>query len=299
MRWNKTLLTLGAAGLAMAALVGCGGSSSTSNGGTGTLSLSLTDAPLVDDANVSGVYITIARIEYHTSGGGWQTMKDFNTSVNPINLLEWQEGKSISLGDFRLPAGKYTQMRFVLDAAAENEMPRSNTGCFITINDVNHTLYVPSGTQTGYKAIGNYDVPVNGDVNMTADFDVRKSVTVAGGGSYYMLKPTIRLVVTNQAGDIKGTLSNFDVNSSYVIYAYEYVNGNTTWNTSEEDSFANAVTSAAVHPDGNYTIPYLAAGTYDLVIAQYDTNGTYVGYTAPVGTVDVTSGETTTYDRGL
>jgi len=295
MQWYKSLITLGA-GLAVAAFVGCG--SGSSSGGSGVLSLNLTDAPLIDEANVSGVYITISRIEYHTSGGGWQTLADFNTSINPINLLEWREGASINLGKFTLPAGKYTQLRFMLDAAEEKEMPKSNTGCYITIDDVNHTLYVPSGSQTGYKAIGNYEVPINGEVNMTADFDVRKSVTASGDGSYYKLKPTIRLVVTNEAGKIKGTLSNMDVNSSYTVYAYEYVNGNTTWNPSEEDSFGNAVTSGAVHADGNYTLAYLAEGTYDIVIAQYDTNGAYVGI-ATIGTVAVTSGETTTFNWSL
>lgn len=295
MRLYKPLMTFGAV-LAVAAFVGCGSGTSSSTG-YGTVSLNLADAPIVDDANVSGVYITIERIEYHTSGGGWQTMKDFNASVNPINLLDWQEGKSISLGDFRLPAGKYTQMRFVLDAATEDKMPKSNTGCFITINDVNHTLYVPSGTQTGYKAIGNYNVPVNGDVNMTADFDVRKSVTVSGDGTYYKLKPTIRLVVTNQAGEIKGTLSNMDVNSTYVAYAYEYVDGSTTWSSADAGTFADAVTSSAVHADGSYTLVFLAAGTYDVVFARYDSNGTYADYATPVGTVSVSSKESTVYDR--
>jgi len=136
---------------------GCGGGSGAGFFGstTGTLSLNLADAPLVDKENVTGVYITVSRIEYHASGDGWKTMEDFNTSVNPINLLQWQDGKSISLGDFQMPAGKYTQIRFMLDAAEENQKPQTNTGCFIEINDANHTLYVPSGTR--YDGNGEYE----------------------------------------------------------------------------------------------------------------------------------------------
>lgn len=295
MKWNKTFLA--AAGIfAAIVFLGCGGSSSS---GSGTLSLSLADAPLADEANVTGVYITIAGIEYHTAAGGWKTMDEFNSSVNPINLLDWQDGKSISLGEFQLPAGKYTQMRFKLDAAEEQQLPKSNTGCFIEINDVNETLYVPSGSQTGYKAIGNYEVPINGQVRMTADFNVRKSIVRSGDGSYYKLKPTIKLVATDEAGQIKGTIGNLDANSSYVIYAYEYRDGETTWNSDEtvdpapgEVRFANAVTSSKVRDGGAYTLAFLAAGTYDLIIAKYDSNGDYVTFYIQQG-VQVNSGETT------
>ncbi|MCJ7764475.1 MAG: DUF4382 domain-containing protein [Thiovulaceae bacterium] len=298
MNYSKTLVT--AVGiLAIFMLFGCG-SSDSNGGGTGTLSLNLADAPLADEANVTGVYITVAAIEYHTSTGDWKTMDEFNTSINPINLLDWQDGNSIALGDFQLPAGKYTQIRFKLDAADEQQMPKSNTGCFIEINDVNKTLYVPSGSQTGYKAIGNYDVPVNGKVEITADFDVRKSIVVSGNGSNYKLKPTIKLVATNEAGMIKGTVRNLDANSSYVIYAYEYADGATTWGSDEtidpaapgEVRFADAVTSSKVKDGGGYTLAFLAAGTYDLVIAEYDANGDYVNVDRHAEVI-VNSAETT------
>lgn len=287
--------------------IGCGGSSDgNASGQTGTLSLQLADAPLSDDENVSGVYITITNIAYNTSEGGWQEFEEFNASaVNPVNLLDWQEGKSVSLGDFEMPAGKYTQIRFMLDAVEENKVSGGNPGCYITVDDVNHTLYVPSGSQTGYKAIGNFDVPVNGEVNVTADFDVRKSVTRTGNG-LYKLKPTIKLVISAEAGKISGTLEGLDANSSYVMYAYEYDgNGTSTWNTAEtidvnttddiDPRFSNATTSAAVKTDGSYVIPFLAAGTYDLTAARYDAEGNYtdLSLSAPV---NVTSGETTHYD---
>lgn len=285
---------------------GGGGGSTEVNG---TLTLSLTDAPLVDEDNVTGVYISITGIEYHTSGDGWKSMGDFNTSVNPINLLDWQDGNSIKLGEFSLPAGKYTQMRFMLDAAEENEQPKSNTGCFIEFNnDTNETLYVPSGSQTGYKAIGNYDVPVNGEVNMTADFDVRKSIVVSGNGSHYKLKPTIKLVVTNEAGSIKGTISNLELNSTYVAYAYEYVDGVSTWDVNETNDpdpsdladvrFENATTSTAVKDSGSYTLAFLSAGTYDLIVAQYDSNGDYVTFYIQTEVV-VESNSVTTFDMLL
>ncbi len=286
MKFSQTMI-YGVLFLMLLGFWGCSGSGSSSDDtSTGTLSLNLTDAPLIDEANVTGVYITVAGIEYHTSNGDWKTMGDFNTSINPINLLDWQDGNTISLGDFQLPSGKYTQMRFVLSAADESVQPQINTDCNIEFNgDTNKTLYVPSGTQTGYKAIGNYDVPINATVTMTADFDVRKSVVVSGNGSYYKLKPTIKLVVTDEAGSIDGNVTNLETNTTYVVYAYEYTNGISTWDDNETNDpdpsdssdirFPNAITSSLIKSDNFYKLSFLGAGDYDLIVAKYDNNGTY------------------------
>lgn len=310
MKFSQTII-YGVLFLMLLGFWGCSGSGSSSDGtSTGTLSLNLADAPLIDEANVTGVYITIAGIEYHTANGDWKTMGDFNTSINPINLLDWQDGNSISLGDFQLPSGKYTQMRFVLSAADDTldpaSNPQNNTGCNIEFNgDRNETLYVPSGTQTGYKAIGNYDVPINGTVTMTADFDVRKSIVVSGGGDYYKLKPTIKLIVTDEAGQIYGNVSNLETNTTYVVYSYEYINGISTWDDNETNDpdpsdssdirFPNAITSSLVKSDNSYQLSFLGAGDYDLIVAKYDDNGTYQTYYIETN-ITVESATTTTFN---
>jgi hypothetical protein len=109
------------------------------------------------------------------------------------NLLELTGGNSTLLGEFTLPAGNYTQIRFMLDIP-EMGPPPASPGCYVEFTD-NSTepLFVPSGGETGYKAIGQFEVPVDGDAEVTADFDVRKAVVVAG--SSYILKPAIKLIV--------------------------------------------------------------------------------------------------------
>ena len=158
--------------------------------GTGTLKLYLSDAP-TDAENVTGVYITINEIQYHLDGE-WITCAEF---VGPqiYNLLELTGGNIALLGNFTLPAGNYTQIRFMLDILEKGSQP-TNPGCYIEFAD-NSTqpLFTPSGGETGYKAIGHFEVPVNGTAAVTADFDVRKAVVVAG--SLYILKPTIKLIV--------------------------------------------------------------------------------------------------------
>ena len=158
--------------------------------GTGTLKLYLSDAPL-DAEDVTGVYITINEIQYHLDSQ-WITCEEFE-GPKTYNLLELTDGNSALLGELTLPAGNYNQIRFILDIPEKGSYP-ANPGCYIEFAD-NSTepLFVPSGGDTGYKAIGYFEVPVNGTVEVTADFDVRKAVVVAG--SSYILKPTIKLIV--------------------------------------------------------------------------------------------------------
>ena len=159
--------------------------------GTGTLKLYLSDAPL-DAENVTGVYITINDIQYHLDGQ-WTTCEEFE-GPQTYNLLELTGGNSALLGNFTLPAGDYSQIRFMLDIP-EKGSHKTNPGCYIKFAD-NSTepLFAPSGGETGYKAIGRFGVAANGTVEVTADFDVHKAVVVAG--SSYILKPTIKLTVT-------------------------------------------------------------------------------------------------------
>jgi hypothetical protein len=160
--------------------------------GTGTLKLYLSDAP-IDAENVTGVYITIEEIQYHLNDQ-WITFGEF---VGPAtyNLLELTGGNFTLLGNFTLPAGNYTQIRFMLDIP-EFGSYYANSGCYIKFAD-NSTqpLFVPSGNETGYKAIGQFTVPVDGTVEVTADFNVREAVVLAD--SHYILKPTIKLVIND------------------------------------------------------------------------------------------------------
>jgi hypothetical protein len=160
----------------------------------GTLKLYLSDAPM-DAENVTGVYITINEIQYHLDGQ-WITCEEF-VGNQTHNLLELTGGNSTLLGEFPLPAGNYTQIRFMLDIAEkEKGSQKANPGCYVEFAD-NSTepLFVPSGGQTGYKATGPFEVTANETVEVTADFDVSEAVVVAG--SSYILKPTIKLIVND------------------------------------------------------------------------------------------------------
>lgn len=260
--------------------------------GTGTVSLRVTDAP-TDADNIAGVYITFDRVDYQQEGK-WLEFAEFQ-GPRTINLLELTEGKTELLGDFKIAAGAYSQLRFHLDAAA-NGGHVSNANTYIEFSDgTQEPLFVPSGTQSGYKAKGEFIVPVNGKVNITADFDVRKSIVKAGATNKWILKPVIRLVVTDQAGTITGSLEGAKEETKYIVYAY----ANDTYAESEsqvpaegETQFPNAESSTEVHSDGAFTLAFLAPGTYDLIIAAY-TNGSFEGIAGNIDNVTVSSLKTT------
>ena len=239
--------------------------------GNGQLKLSITDAP-VDTDSITSVNISVTGVQYLNDDGNWATFENFE-GPQTYDLLDLTRGESELLGSFDMKAGSYTQLRFMLDAVEKGENPVSNPGCFLTFNDGStKPLFVPSGSQTGYKASGDFTVPMNGVVSVTADFDARKSVVKAGASGKYLLKPTIRLVVENQAGTLTGTVSNIAEGSSIVVYVYEndtYTEEEAAEPTEEEAvRFANAVSSDMVDESGMYKLAFLAPGTYDLVVVE-------------------------------
>jgi hypothetical protein len=282
-------------GLGVAALfAGC--NKDDNNGGTsGTVKMYMTDAP-IDDSNVKAVWITVKEINMKSSGG-WEALAGFS-GPKKYNLMDLRDSTAVFMGDDEIPAGTYSEIRFVLDAPEENGPAQSNPGCYIEYKDgTTQPLFVPSGSSSGFKAKGSFDVPVNGTVDVTADFDARKSIVMAGSSGKFLLKPVIRIVVNNQAGAISGTVTHTGATGDLVIYTYE----NGVYTSAEDDNpatgsarFPNAVSSTLVRSDSTYILPYLAAGTYDLVVVQNNPDGSFNSVLGFVPDVVVTSKASTT-----
>lgn len=258
----------------MTLISGCGGGGSSdvsTTTPTGIMSLSITDAPPKLGDDVTEVNIAVIGIEYHHDGN-WVNADDFEPQT--FNLLALQNGKSLHLGDMILPAGHYTEIRFILAAPEKGSDPKNNPDCNIVFEDgTSEPLFVPSGGQSGYKGKGAFDITADAKVAITADFDVQKSIVVTGNRKY-LLKPVIRLVVTELSGMINGTVvdvADYNSTSSLAVYAYE----SGIYKVSEEDEvdgiiFPNAVSSSDVNmTDGNFTLSFLGEGIYSLITAQY------------------------------
>lgn len=253
----------------MTFITGCGGGGSSTP--TGTLSLSITDAqPQLDkpEANVTEVNIAVIGIEYNYEGN-WITAEDFEPQT--FNLYELHSGKSLHLGNMILPAGHYQEIRFKLAAPTKESEVKSNPDCNITWSDGSSApLFVPSGGQSGYKGKGAFDITADAKIEVTADFDIYKSVVPTGSGKY-ILKPVIRLVVTELSGMIKGTVVDVAEYPSSSLRVFSYKSDFALDVAAEKESdFLNAVSSDDVNmSDGNFTLAYLGEGNYTLVAAEY------------------------------
>jgi hypothetical protein len=259
----------------------------------GRINLSVTDSP-IDTDGITGVFITVSEVHYNTGGNNWKQF-DFE-GPKTYNLLDLQRGESEMLGNFELETGTYTQLRFMLDAPVFSAGPKSNPGCYLEFEDGStQNLFVPSGAQTGYKAVGAFTVPANGTVNVTADFDVRKSVVKASASGKYLLKPTIRLIVDDQAGQIAGEILNAPEGLDIIVYAYENgTYGETEANEPAQEAtrFPNAVTSDKMDDNNNYLLAYLAPGMYTIVVTSVN-EGEFIEIVSMIENIEVKSRETT------
>jgi hypothetical protein len=265
--------------------------------GKGTLNLAITDAP-IDTDGISAVFITVVGLQYHSSADGWVTIEDFEGPAT-YDLLALTRGEFEMLGNFEFNAGHYSQLRFLLDATEYGQGASTTSGAFIRFEDGSTSpLFVPSGSQSGFKAVGDFTVPVNGEAFVTADFDVRKSIVKTGINDRYILKPVIRLVVDNQAGSIEGHLSGIEDEANYVVYAYEEGSYNEEEAAEPEEEaprFPNAVSSDIVDVDSYYHIAFLAEGSYDLYVVRTTAEGD-VEVIETIEGVKVESKTTTTFD---
>lgn len=303
------VLTLLAAISLVAFLSSCDAAGSGENGNWGIMRLSLTDAPIMADG-VNGVYITVEEIRYNSGEEEWVPAQGFD-GPKTYNLLELQNGKTALLGDLVLPAGEYEQIRLMLgvsESAASKKGPPVTAGSWVEFGtndtydpdtDKDQPLFVPSGAQSGYKATAEepFTVPANGMIEITADFDLRRSVVVAGNSGRYLLKPVLRLVVNEEVGQIVGDVSNIDPEFRYVAYAYTAG----AYNVGEEEEndqgvrFPNAVTSSEIvvsSKDFDYVLSFLPTGTYSVVVAEYKGDTFKRARALGLG-VEVTAGSTT------
>jgi hypothetical protein len=183
-------------------LWGCGGDGG-SSGATGTLKVSITDAPVCGFDQVS---VTVSKVRVHQSGNadesdaGWT---DLNLTPGPkkINLAALTNGVLEDLGEAALPVGHYTQLRLVLAPNTPAE-PLNNS---VVINNVETAIDTPSAVQSGIKLIHEFDVAEDTLVDLVLDFDACKSIVTKGNGGH-TLKPVITVIPQVVSGAIAGNV---------------------------------------------------------------------------------------------
>ena len=263
--------------LFLAACGGSGGSSSDdgSSSGSGTLGVSLTDAPA---CGFDAVNVTVSKVRVHQSASanendaGWSEI-----TLNParkINLLNLINGALESLGQTSLPAGHYTQLRLVLvpntGSTVANSIVVSGTTPEIAID-------TPSAVQSGIKLINEFDVATGQRVDLVLDFNACKSIVTRGNGTY-ALKPVIQVIPTLLNG-IDGFIDTALLGSHVMVSAQQngVVIRSTSPNTTTGEFFL-----ARLPAPGNYDVVISADGHATAVIAAVPVPG--ITSTVVVGT---------------
>ncbi|MCW5632519.1 MAG: DUF4382 domain-containing protein [Rubrivivax sp.] len=260
-----------AAAAAVATLVACGGGGE--SGGAGTLRLSLTDAPA---CGFESAFVTVTKVRVHRSDTAPETDGEWHEIVLPapmrVDLLTLTNGTLQPLGQARLPAGIYRQLRLVLAANTAAD-PLANA--VKPIGGSETALTTPSGQQSGLKMNVNLEVPADKVVDFAIDFDGCKSFVRAGNSGKILLKPVLSVlpILTDAGQRIEGYLDPSLVAPGTVVSAQ---NGGVP------------VRSTPPGADGKFRLYPVPVGTYDVVItAAGRVNAVFTG--VPVVTTSTTT----------
>jgi len=244
------------AGLTSVIAVGiaaCGGGGSNA---TGTLRLSLTDAPTCGYDNV---WVTVEKVRIHASStaadtdGGWSEV--VLATPQRIDLLTLTNGTLLPLGQTALPAGKYTQMRLVLGSTSPSGSPNGTLANSIKPTGGQEVaLTTPSALQSGLKMNVDIDVAADTVADFAIDFDACKSFVKAGSSGQYLLKPVLSVI---------------PILSSKIVGWVDpamAANGVATTVSAQVDGVP--VKSTPPNSDGRFELFPIRTGTYDLVITS-------------------------------
>ena len=283
-----------ASGLLALAMAACSDDGMSS--GTGQLSVVLKDAP----GDIKAAVVTISEINLQGSGGKLVLSSNQVTT----DLLTLSTDVATLVQDATVPAGNYTQLRFVI-TGGYIEVDNGNGTSSIYASDPNYAglpagatvtgnLQMPSLAQSGLKVTlpGNKLTISSGDQKiLVVDFDVSQSFGhLAGGSGQWVMHPVIkaedgsvtggaRVDVTLDAGvTLPGTavLSEFSVTLT------------------GSDGIPRTVALDDSDGDGTFEAVYdfLAPGDYDVTIQA--PAGVTAFTTTPTlpGTLTVQSGQT-------
>ena len=191
------------------ALVACGGGDGSRP--TGSLTLGITDAP-IDGAD--HVFIQFSSVTLKPSddddfidddglggdGFGGDDNPSFETvefdEPKRIDLLAQRNGqRRLLLSNEQVPAGEFESIRLGLDLGIGESI--------IVIDGQEFDLDIPSGAESGLRVVNRFTILGGDSLDLTIDFDLRKSIIETPlGSSVFQLRPTLRLVRTAEVGEI-------------------------------------------------------------------------------------------------
>jgi hypothetical protein len=201
------LRTTGIAALFAAATLATACGTSTTEAGRGTIAVQLTDAPFPTDS-VQRVDIFVVRVDARmadtdsaaaakgapddsASTGGWTTITRPNQLVN---LLAYQSGAVLPLGNAGVAAGNYAGFRLIIDPTRSSVTLKN--GAVLSGTSTPSILF-PSGSRSGIKVVFATPVAVaaNDTTTVLVDFIVANSFVMRGNSisqNGLLFKPVIQ-----------------------------------------------------------------------------------------------------------
>jgi len=238
---NLKLISLTALGLSV---LSCSDDESnrTTQEGMSSISVKLVDEPGDYDhvyVDVEGVMVKMASDDMNDDvelgEEGWQTLDVINTGV--VDLLDLTGGVNILLvDDYEILAGELEEIRLVLG----NE----NT---IVIDGETRDLKTPSAQQSGLKIKVDETLQSGFGYTFILDFNVDKSIVMAGNSENIILKPVMRASIEAATGSISGSIDPTDVPTEV-----------TAWIGEDE------IASTNTDDMGNFLLLGLEPGSYTL-----------------------------------
>lgn len=233
--------------------------------GKGTARLEATDAA-VDAENITGVFLSVEEAQFIANGQVRNSISYESPQV--FNLMDFQNGNTFAMGEAELDAGTYNQVRLILTSSSE---------AFVEFADgTRQDVEVPSGSTSGYKINGEFDVLAEGVSNVIVDVDLRKALVKEGNGDF-KLRPTARLISRESTGMIRGQLDSEAQQDADRLVVFAYAKG--TFNNSEKNESSNgrtrfegAINSATADANGNFTLAFMPEGEYELIVATFNEN---------------------------
>ena len=254
--------------LSLILLTSFGCDNESNSNGASSISVRLMD----EHANFDKVFVDIIDVmvkvnDNSDTDSGWQSLEAINTGV--YDLLELTGGLDVLLVDnFQIPSGTLNQIRLILG-------DRNS----IVIDGDTFPLKTPSAQQSGLKIKVNETLEPNISYTFLLDFNVHKSVVIAGNSENINLKPVIRATVEALTGAISGNVTPIDVQTE--VFA----------------ATATDTISSYTNDEGNFVIVGLFGGTYNVIVKPDEASGlnpqtienvgVTIGSTTDLGTINL------------
>ena len=252
---------LSALGMLVAACSGGGGD----EGGTGTISLAVMDAPVYD---ASQIWVTFTGVSLKPQGNGPAIDIDFPAAVQ-VDLLSLTADNAETLLDSHpMPAGQYNWLDLHVNADHDGVMDSFAVLQTGGIEEIE--VEVPSGS---LRLVSGLTITANQETSFLVDWNLHKGLNDPVGQTGLFLRPALRVIDMTQFGTLSGTVAmplvtaagcandlTLDIGNAVYIYAGA---GVTPDDFDAADPEPVATTAVTQNQLGDYVFEtLLSPGTY-------------------------------------